>query len=69
MKHYLKAKDGEEKFEFSVDIGCGHPDMDCRNSTESVGCDGHCEDCGYSVAKTTIPVMLELLKRANCVRR
>lgn len=68
MKHYLKAKGRKEKFEFSVDMSCGHPDMICRNF-DSVGCDGHCEDCGYSVAKTTIPVMLELLKRANCVRR
>ena len=65
MKHYLKAKDG---FEFDVEMGCSHPDMR-GNSTESVGCDGNCSDCGYGVAKTTISDMLELLKRAKITRR
>jgi hypothetical protein len=66
MTHYLKSKDG--KFELDVEMECGHPDMR-GNSTSSVGCDGKCEDCDYSVAKCTIPEMMELLRRADCTWR
>lgn len=44
----MKTGDGE--FNFSVDMGCGHPDIH-GNSTVSIGCNGECEKCHYGVAK------------------
>lgn len=63
MKHYLRTEDG--LFKLDVEMGCNHPDAD-DNTTESIGCNGNCEECTYSVAKCTIPEMLELLNRAKC---
>lgn len=63
MIYYLKSADGA--FKLDVEMGCNHPDMK-DNSTESVGCSGNCDSCQYSTAKLSIPVMMELLKRADC---
>ena len=65
MNHEVISKDG--LFELTIEMGCGHPDMK-DNSTESVGCKGDCCVCKYSVAKCTIPEMMELLKRAECTK-
>lgn len=63
MTHYLRSEDNE--FKFKVEMGCGHPKME-NNSTDSVGCDGDCGKCNHGIATTTIPKMMELLRRANC---
>lgn len=49
---------------FTIEMGCNHPDMR-GNTTESVGCNGDCEECGYSIASTTIPQINELIRLAN----
>ena len=66
MTHYLESQDG--KFRIEIEMGCNHPAMK-NNSTESVCCDGDCSQCGHSIAKTTIPEMLELLNRAKCTKK
>ena len=63
MKYYMRSKEGDFKFEVSA--YCGHPDMRDNNAA-SVGCSGNCEECRHSVARTTIPEMMELLRRADC---
>lgn len=63
MTHYLKSKDGD--FKFKVEMGCNHPNM-VGNNAESVGCNGRCEECKYSIATMTIPEAVELIKRAKC---
>ena len=63
MNHFLKSADGA--FELDIEMGCNHPDM-VDNSTAGIGCDGDCASCAYSVAKCSIPVMMELLQRADC---
>lgn len=65
MTHYLGSKDGI--FRINVEMGCNYPDSKA-GSPESIGCSGKCEECEYSIASTTVPAMLELIKRANCVR-
>lgn len=66
MTHYLKTEDGT--MEIKVEMGCNHPDI-TDNSTESVGCNGNCCCCKYSIATTTVPEMMKLLERAGCTRR
>lgn len=66
MKHYLSSEDGS--FSFAVEMGCNHPNLE-NNSTDSIGCNGNCEECRYSIASTTIPEMMELLRRAECTKK
>lgn len=65
MRHYLQTEDG--KFKITVEMGCNHPGMK-NNSTDSIGCNGKCEECKYSIASCTIPEMDQLLELAKCLR-
>ena len=36
--------------------------------TISIGCNGECDKCKYSIASCTIPEMDQLLKLAKCLK-
>lgn len=62
MKHYLKSKDGE--FRFEVDMGCGYPSETTDNTCPTRK--GNCEECCHGKATIRIADLMELMKRADC---
>ena len=57
MKHYYKL-DGNT---IGITMGCNHPNM----KNNSIGCDGNCSTCPFSIASCSIPTMKALLEKVN----
>lgn len=64
MTHYLRFQDGTA---YQVSMECGHPNSN-GHSTEGLTCNGKCEECKYSVAKTDVQSMLRLIREAGADR-
>lgn len=64
MVHYLRFQDGTK---YQVSMECGHPDSN-GHSTDGLSCNGDCEACKHSVARTDVKSMLRLIHEAGADR-